>query len=117
MRREFSIHWRWELAAYITVAAIVLLAAFYSMSERNSAEWDSLNATVVRTGMRSDYNGNHPLLVVRLSNGSQQQILISASQHAQCNPGDTIVLMQQGLAYRVALEGCKKRRSVPLNAQ
>lgn len=110
MAKEFSKHWRWELAAYTAVAGVILLAAFYFMSERSSGEWKSLHGTVVRTGVRSDYDGNHPLLIVRLPDGGQQQVLVSSSQQAQCSPGDTVALMQQGLAYRVALEGCAEQK-------
>jgi hypothetical protein len=59
--------------------------------------------------MRSDYEGDHPLVIVRLANGNEQQVYASTPQLAKCAPGDTIALMQQGMSYRVAVEGCLSR--------
>ena len=98
--------WRWELAAFVAVGIAILVAALHFSNAMASGEWEQVDAVVVRHGIRSDYDGNHPLITVRLPDGTEQQVSISSNQAVQCTPGGPIALMRQGITYRVALEGC-----------
>ena len=106
MADDVSKHWKLELTAFAAVGLIVMGAAFYFLNERASHPWTPISGVVVRTGMASDYDGNHPIIVVRLPDGRETQIPISKSQVRSCSAGRSIALLQQGAAYRVALKGC-----------
>ena len=94
------------MSAFIAVSLILLGAAFYFANERGSNPWTTASGVVVGTGMASDYDGNHPILIVRLPDGREVQVPISKGQYQNCSAGRSIALMQQGISYRVALEGC-----------
>jgi hypothetical protein len=99
-------HWKTELGIYVALFTAVIGVSLYFASLRSTEPWTVITGEVVAVGMRSDFDGNHPMLTVQLPDGSQTRVTVSKTQLAQCAPGEQIALMKQGVAYRVGLEGC-----------
>ena len=61
---------------------------------------------IVRFGSRADYDGDHPVVVVRLSDGSTRELSASAATLRGCRVGDRLPLIQTKLTYRASPKGC-----------
>lgn len=90
----------WQLHFFFLLAGATFLAL------RTLGESRIVEAEVLRFGIRADYDGNHPLVIVRLADGSTRQLQTSAAQLRECSRGSRIFLLQRGQSYRVALNGC-----------
>lgn len=71
---------------------------------------EAREATVVRFGLSSDYEGNNPLVVVRTSDGRLHQLHAHRSKLIGCKTGAPIRLMKRGTLLSVDPAGCRANR-------
>jgi hypothetical protein len=111
-RFESSREWLTTAGVVLSLLAIVVAALFseYSYVFRSAQPFD---AVVTKVGMRpAGYEGDAPILTVRLKNGSIRQVMAPWSAVKWCEPGSTVSLIENGRGYRVGLRGCSRHREL-----
>lgn len=118
---RFRLHWLWsELGAILVVLALGGLFAggvgwFYTRESSKPATEEL--ATVVHFGHRDSKYEVHPLVVVRLKNGDERQLMAgNRNRLVHCRKGSTIRLIRRGSALFVDPRGCGQVRVNELGA-
>ena len=110
----YRFHWlRSELGAILGVTALVAAAgggAWYIWASRSEPAQTEF-ATVVHFGHRDSKYGVYPLVVVRLKNGSERQLMVGTRNAlVHCRKGSVIRLVHRGSAMFVDPRGCGRVR-------
>ena len=98
---------RERLTASLIFALVALVAI---ISVVTSIKWNPsgrlVEAHVEQFGVRASNSGFHPLLTVRLADGSKRQVLAARLSRGDCKRGDKVALVQRGSALTVGVRGC-----------
>ena len=68
----------------------------------------NIEARVVSIGLFMTRNSLDSPMTIRLSDGSQREIIVSADIVDQCTVGDQIAVYPVGEGYRAAFAGCSR---------
>ncbi len=95
------------------LVALMLLAALAAMTfwqvRVSNHPVEIIDAEVLRFGSYADYDGNHPLVIVRLPNGQTRQLPASPHTLRSCRDGSKVSLVRQAGSLRVAFSGCAEQ--------
>lgn len=100
--------WSQRLAASWRLAALaaVLMAVVAVAARTLTAASTRVEARLVRFGSYATDAGSLPLLIVRLSDGTDQQVRVRRSDVRACRVDSTIHLMRRGSLLTLAPGGC-----------
>ena len=105
--------WKWwlrrEAAAILAVGSLaVILIAIVVYAAIQIKKPSELNeATIVRFGIDSDYEGNSPLVLVRTTDGTLHQLHVHPSSLLGCRRGDRVELIRRGSVTTVNSRSCR----------
>lgn len=94
--------WKAVVAAMSLAGAFILLAVI-----KTSGPVLLEIANVARFGSYADDLGNHPTVIVRLSDGSTQEIMSTPELLRACTVGATIALVRRARSFQVHPRGCR----------
>jgi hypothetical protein len=95
----------WALPAFV----VVLIGIFVGIGMVRTRTPVVVEATVVRFGSQATNEGNQPILVVRLEDGTVQELLARPSDVKSCRAGGLVRLDRRGALLFVRPGGCLPR--------
>jgi hypothetical protein len=93
----------WKVAVAL---ALIALAAIIVAGSRSSTPALLQVASVVRFGSYANEIGNHPTVIVRLQDGSTQEMRSTPVLLRACSVGATIHLVRRARSLQVDSRGC-----------
>ena len=104
---------RMTRAVGLALLIVFLSAIVFVWVRAQAGDGRNVQAVVMRIGTYADPlgTGDLPILTVRLPDGSIHQVTASWPAVDRCTPGSSVPLVQRGTSLRVALSGCRPRRS------
>ena len=95
----------WKLFAL----GMFLIAALAAVALVATRAPERVEAQLIRFGSRATDEGDKPLLLVRLADGTVRQVLARRSDVRLCRVGQTIQLMKRGSSLTLQPGGCLER--------
>lgn len=95
----------WKLFAF----GLLLIAALAAVAFVATRTPERVEAELVRFGSRATDDGDKPLLLVRLADGTVRQVPARRSDVRLCRVGQTIQLMRRGPLLTFQPGGCLER--------
>lgn len=105
--------WWWRLRqeapAILVVVGLIVVAVLWTAfaTSRMEEPAQRVTGTVVRFGTAHDYEGNRPIVIVRMGDGTDHQLPVSPSTLNGCRSGDPIEIFESGGLRRVGPAGCR----------
>lgn len=105
-RIRFGVRDHWKIA--LLVAGLVVLAIVLGLwrYRDDAATVVEERAELIRFGVTSDYDGDHPTVIVRLRDGSVRQLSASRASVRLCRVGGGIRVLRSENTLRVSPFGC-----------
>ncbi len=112
-RRRYSAAWRlrmaiydhWQVAvAFALMAAIGIAVGMWTSEDPSQVVEEQ--AEVLRFGSHSTEEGNHPIVFIRLRDGSVRQMAVSRITMRQCRAGLPIRVLRGRTTLRISRMGC-----------